>query len=296
MTDPTRARVLVTAAELADELGGDPADHAQPVLLDVRWSLAQPDGRDAFEHGHLPGAVFVDLESELAGQPSPTAGRHPLPEPADLQAAARRWGLRDGARVVVYDDVGGTSAARAWWLLRWSGLPDVRILDGGLAGWRTARGPLEAGPATPEPGDVVLPLAAGTAPPAMPTTDADGVASWTGVLLDARAGERYRGEREPVDPRAGHVPGARSAPTTENLAVSGAFRPPGLLRERFAALGAIPGSDVAVYCGSGVTAAHEIAALASVGVDAALYPGSWSQWSADPGRPAATGEQSRQTH
>ncbi|GAA4287700.1 sulfurtransferase [Georgenia daeguensis] len=279
-----REQVLVGAEELAREL----AAPEPPAVLDVRWSLAEPDGRPAYRSGHVPGAVLVDLETELAAPPSPAAGRHPLPDPADLQASARRWGLRRGGRVVVYDDAGGTSAARAWWLLRWAGLSDVRILDGALAAWRRTGLPLESGDVVPEPGDVVLPLAAG-ADAAMPTTDADGAAAWPGVLLDARAGERYRGEHEPVDPRAGHVPGARSAPTTENLADDGTFLPPAELCRRFAGLGVEPGTAVGVYCGSGVTAAHEVAALASIGVDATLYPGSWSQWAADPARPAATG-------
>lgn len=282
-----REQVLIGAEELSRDLAApDP-----PAVLDVRWSLAEPDGRPAYRSGHVPGAVFVDLERELAAPPAPAAGRHPLPDPADLQESARRWGLRRGGRVVVYDDVGGTSAARAWWLLRWAGLRDVRILDGALAAWRRAGLPLESGDVVPEPGDVVLPLAAGGAGPGMRTTDADGAAAWPGVLLDARAGERYRGEHEPVDPRAGHVPGARSAPTTENLADDGTFLPPAELRRRFAGLGVRPGAAVGVYCGSGVTAAHEVAALASIGVDATLYPGSWSQWSADPARPAATGPQ-----
>jgi thiosulfate/3-mercaptopyruvate sulfurtransferase len=282
-----REQVLIGAEELAREL----AAPEPPAVLDVRWSLAEPDGRPAYRSGHVPGAVLVDLERELAAPPSPAAGRHPLPDPADLQASARRWGLRRGGRVVVYDDAGGTSAARAWWLLRWAGLNDVRILDGVLPAWRRAGLPLESGDVVPEPGDVVLPLAAGDAGPGMPTTDADGAAAWPGVLLDARAGERYRGEHEPVDPRAGHVPGARSAPTTENLTGDGTFLPPAELRRRFAGLGVEPGTAVGVYCGSGVTAAHEVAALASIGVDATLYPGSWSQWSADPARPAATGPQ-----
>lgn len=284
-----RERVLVTVEELAREL----AFARRPAVLDVRWSLARPDGRADYRAGHVPGAVFVDLETELAAPPSPAEGRHPLPDPARLQAAARRWGLRRGDRVVVYDDVGGTSAARAWWLLRWAGLHDVRILDGALAAWRRSGGAVETGDVEPLPGDVVLPLAAGTAGPGMATTDADGAAAWPGrgVLLDARAAERYRGEVEPVDPRAGHVPGARSAPTTANLRPDGIFLPEEELRRRFSAVGVSEGAPVAVYCGSGVTASHEIAALAAAGVDAALYPGSWSQWSADPLRPAATGAQ-----
>ncbi|MBT0994371.1 sulfurtransferase [Cellulomonas sp. DKR-3] len=275
--DEVRAAVLVDAVTLAGELAGD----EPPALLDVRWALGRADGHEQYLAGHLPGAVFVDLDRELAAPPSAQAGRHPLPDVATLEAAARRWGLREGAPVVAYDASGGTSAARAWWLLRWAGLRDVRLLDGGLAAWTGAGLSLEPGEVTPEAGDVVL--GAG----ALPTIDADGAAAWDGALLDARAGERYRGEVEPVDPRAGHIPGAVSAPTGENLDADGAFLPADRLRERFRALGAAAGAPVAVYCGSGVTATHEVAALASIGVEASLYPGSWSQWSHDPARPVA---------
>ncbi|MGY1810741.1 sulfurtransferase [Blastococcus sp. SYSU D00669] len=271
--------VLLRAEELL-------AGRGRVVLLDVRWALGDDRGHERYLAGHLPGAVFVDLESELADPPSPAGGRHPLPSLPRLQAAARRWGVRAGDRVVAYDDTGGAAAARAWWLLRWGGLADVRLLDGGLAAWQRAGGPVETGEVVPEPGDVVLtgggmPVVGADAAAALPATG--------GLLLDARAAERYRGEVEPVDPRAGHVPGAVSAPTTANLAADGTFLPAAALRERFAALGVAAGRPVAVYCGSGVTAAHEVAALAEVGVEAALWPGSWSQWSADPARPAATG-------
>lgn len=285
--DAVRQRVLVTAEALRAELA---EGEGRPVaLLDVRWTLGRPDGRPAFAQGHLPGAVYVDLETELAAPPSPEAGRHPLPELADLAAAARRWGVRQGQRVVVYDDVGATSAARAWWLLRWGGVRSVRILDGGLPAWVAAGGTLETGPSTPEPGDVVL--VGGR----LPVIDLDEASWWPerGALLDARAGERFRGEVEPVDPRAGHIPGAVSAPTVDNLTPDGRFRPAAELRERFTALGVARASYSAVYCGSGVTACHEIAALASIGLPAVLYPGSWSQWSADPGRPAAVGDERR---
>ena len=234
-----------------------------------------------------PGAVFVDLETELADPPSPAEGRHPLPSLQRLQAAARRWGdPRRRRRSSPTTPPAAWPRRRAWWLLRWGGLTDVRLLDGGLAAWRRAGGPLEAGDVVPEPGDVVAHRRrhAGAA-----IDEAAALPRVRGVLLDARAGERYRGEIEPVDPRAGHVPGAVSAPTTENLAPDGRFRPPAELRERFAALGVRPGTPVGVYCGSGVTAAHEVAALAAAGVEAALWPGSWSQWSADPAREAATG-------
>jgi thiosulfate/3-mercaptopyruvate sulfurtransferase len=270
--------VLISAAELL-------AAERRPVLLDVRWALGDTRGREKYRDGHLPGAVFADLETELADPPTPEHGRHPMPSLQRLQAVARRWGIREGDAVVAYDATGGMAAARAWWLLRWGGLPDVRLLDGGVAAWQRAGGTLETGDVVPEPGDVTL---TGGGMPVL-TIDEAAALPGSGVLLDARAAERFRGEVEPVDPRAGHVPGAVSAPTTENLAPDGTFRPADELAERFAVLGARPGATVGVYCGSGVTAAHEVAALAVVGIDAALWPGSWSQWSNDPARPAATG-------
>lgn len=274
--------ILIAVDELASMLAGPRA----PVLLDVRWALGDPHGHHHYLTGHLPGAVYVDLETELAGPPSPEAGRHPLPDVAELQAAARRWGIRNGDSVVAYDDVGGMSAARAWWLLRWAGLADVRLLDGGFGAWKAAGRPVDTGEVLPPQGDVTLRAGA------MPTVDADGAArvARDGVLLDARAAERYRGEAEPIDPVAGHIPGALSAPTAENLDADGGFRPADQLRNRFEALGASGAGTVAVYCGSGVTAAHQIAALAVAGIDAALYPGSWSQWSNDSARPVATGD------
>ena len=275
----TRTDVIVDALGLAEALAGD----EPPVLLDVRWALGQKDGHERYLAGHLPGAVFVDLDTELAAPASPQHGRHPLPDVAALEASARRWGVSAERPVVAYDAVGGTSAARVWWLLRWAGLTDVRLLDGGLGAWSAAGLPLEAGSVTPEPGDVVLVRGA------LATIGADDAAGWTGSLLDARAAERYAGEVEPVDPQAGHIPGAVSAPTASNLDADGTFLAADALRDRFRALGAAAGAPVAVYCGSGVTAAHEVAALASVGIEAALYPGSWSQWSSDESRPVATG-------
>jgi thiosulfate/3-mercaptopyruvate sulfurtransferase len=270
--------VLVSAAELV-------ALDRKPVLLDVRWALGDDRGREKYLAGHLPGAVFVDLETELADPATPADGRHPLPSVQRLQSAARRWGIRAGDPVVAYDDSGGTAAARAWWLLRWGGLRDVWLLDGGLAAWRRAGGELEPGDVVPVAGNVALTGGA------MPVLSIDEAAAWppSGVLLDARAGERYRGETEPVDARAGHVPGAVSAPTTDNLSPDGTFRPAPDLTGRFAALGVRAGVPVGVYCGSGVTAAHEVAALAVAGIEAALWPGSWSQWSADPARPVGVG-------
>jgi thiosulfate/3-mercaptopyruvate sulfurtransferase len=258
---------------------------AVPRLLDVRWRLGDPTGRQQFLAGHVPGAVFVDLDRELAAPASPPAGRHPLPSVDRLQAAARGWGLREGETVVVYDDNGSMSAARAWWLLRWGGVETVYLLDGGLSAWRAAGGALATGPATPEPGDINL------TPGHMPTVQIDGVGEvpGRGLLLDARAAERFRGDSEPIDPRAGHIPGAVSGPTSENLTADGRFRPAGELADRFVALGARHDAALAVYCGSGVTAAHEIAALSIAGFEAALYPGSWSEWSNHGDRPVATG-------
>ena len=254
-------------------------------VLDVCWSLGGPPGRPLHEAGHIPGAVYADLDTELAGHGAPEEGRHPLPATADLERAARGWGIRQGDTVVVHDGGGNTAAARAWWLLRDAGIQDVRILDGALPAWVAAGLPLVAGSTAPEPGDVTL--TRGT----LPTLDEDAAAeiARTDVLLDARAGERYRGEVEPVDPRAGHIPGAVSAPTAENLDAGGAFLTADALRARYAALRIRPGDPVGVYCGSGVTAAHEIAALAIAGIDATLYPGSWSAWSNRPELPVATG-------
>lgn len=258
-----------------------------PVVLDVRWALGDPHGRDHYAEGHIPGAVYVDLDRELAAPPSAEGGRHPLPPFADLRAAARRWGAREGQPVVVYDDLGNTAAARAWWLLRYAGVSRVTLLDGALGAWRAAGLPLESGiPAEPEPGDVLLESGG------LPLTDADGAAELasSGLLLDARAAERYRGEVEPVDPRAGHIPGAVSAPTGENLAADGTFLSADVLRKRFEEQGAGAATRIGVYCGSGVTAAHQIAALEIAGFEAVLFPGSWSAWSADPSRPASKGD------
>jgi thiosulfate/3-mercaptopyruvate sulfurtransferase len=273
--------VLVTAADLL-------AGKGRVVLLDVRWALGDDQGREKYLAGHLPGAVFVDLETELADPPSPEAGRHPLPSLQRLQSAARRWGIRNGDAVVAYDATGGLAAARAWWLLRWGGLPEVRLLDGGVDAWARAGGRLDSGDVVPDPGDVTL---TGGEMPVLSIDQAAELPASGGVLLDARAAERYRGEVEPIDPRAGHVPGAVSAPTTANLEPDGTFLRMTELVDRFVTLGVGPRTTVGVYCGSGVNAAHEVAALAAAGIEAALWPGSWSQWAADPSRPASTGRQ-----
>ena len=293
-----RLGLLISARALAAELAGEPA----PVLLDARWRLAGPPGIDSYRQGHLPGAVFADLDRDLAGPPGP-GGRHPLPDPAAFQAAMRVAGVGHDRPVVVYDDGDAMAAARAWWTLRYFGHRDVRVLDGGYRAWTGAGLPVTAAGSAPEPGDF-------TAEPGhMPVLDAAGAQATAraGLLLDARAGERYRGEAEPVDPVAGHIPGAVSAPTAGNANPDGTFRVRAELAARFASLGAVPAPGrpvdapagapgagtpaipVGAYCGSGVTAAHEVLALALAGIPAALYVGSWSDWITDPGRPVATG-------
>ena len=275
---------LIDVESLAGELSGG----APPVLLDVRWRLGGPPGIDSYRAGHLPGAVFVNLDTDLAGAPG-AGGRHPLPAAADFEAAMRRAGVRNTRPVVVYDDGDSTIAARAWWTLRYFGHDQVRVLDGGLRAWAAAGQPVTVDEPAVTAGDFT---AAGGQ---LPVLDAAGAAALarSGVLLDARAGERYRGETEPVDPVAGHIPGALSAPTAGNVGPDGRFLPPGELRRRFEGLGITTGQPVApevgAYCGSGVTAAHEVLALDLAGIPASLYVGSWSGWTTDPGRPVATG-------
>lgn len=274
------SQVLVDADALAEQMLSD----RPPVILDVRWQLGRTDGRDRYRRGHLPGAVYVDLDTELADPPSAASGRHPLPAPTRLQESARRWGVDDTSPVVVYDDIGNRASARAWWLLRWGGHADVRILDGGLSAWESAGLRVSTGDSAPRPGAVTL-RAGG-----LPSVTIDEVAEVAPptVLVDARADERYRGEVEPVDPRAGHIPGAVNVPTAGNLDADGRFLSPSDLRARFAGSGVTGAGPVIVYCGSGVNAAHELVALEVAGIGGGvLYPGSWSQWSADPDRPAA---------
>jgi thiosulfate/3-mercaptopyruvate sulfurtransferase len=268
----SRDDVLITATELAQRLAtGEPL-----TILDVRWQLTEPDGRAAYERGHLPGAVYASLEDELSDHSVVGRGRHPLPSGSSVEAAARRWGVRTGVPVIVYDDWNRAGSARAWWVLTAAGIADVHILDGGLSAWS---GPLETGTVRPEPGDVTVAhhdLYAGV----RPTLTAE-QAAVANVLLDARAPERFRGDVEPVDPVAGHIPGARNVPSTGLLSEDGRF----LLEGLSDWIGDVDG----VYCGSGVTASVVIAALAAEGTDAALYPGSWSEWCSDPTRPVATG-------
>lgn len=277
---------LISAAELADEL-----EDAPPVVLDVRWTPAGPSLDDHLA-AHLPGAVFLDLDTELAAPPSvpPAAGRHPLPEAAALQQVWRRAGISGSTPVVVHDHGDSSIAARAWWLLRWSGHTDVRVLDGGLAAWRAAGLPTASGPSDPpEPGWMSV------VPGGMPVADRGRVATAaTGavLLLDARAAARYRGEHEPLDPVAGHIPGAVNLPLTDLVTAQGTFRSREEIAERFAAAG-ISVADasrrpVVASCGSGVTACHLVLAGELVGLELALFPDSFSGW-IGAGLPVATG-------
>ena len=291
----TRTNVLVTVPELADLLLAGSA--APLALLDVRWTLGEVpgSGRQRYAAGHLPGAAFLDLESALTRHTGDRRdGRHPLPVPAVLRDALAEAGVRAGQQIVVYDEPGSFAAGRAWWVLRWVGLP-VRVLDGGLTAWTAAGHPLESGDAEipSVPASDSLPLLPPLTGGHFPTLSADDAATAPdrGVLVDVRAPERFRGEVEPIDPIAGHIPGAINLPVAGLFAADGHLPDEVTLRERLApALAAADaGEEVAAYCGSGVSAAQAVLALASLGVPAALFPGSWSAWSNDPTRPVATG-------
>ncbi|WP_018334559.1 sulfurtransferase [Actinomycetospora chiangmaiensis] len=300
---PNTEGPLVAAADLVAELAGGPAGtDGRPVVLDVRWRLTPPPkkrtrrrpdpvGEPDFDAGHVPGAVFVDVDSELAGPPGP-AGRHPLPDPDDLQTTLRRAGIGPSTPVVVHDGVGagdGMAAARAWWVLRWAGLApgQVRVLDGGFDAWTAAGGPTSTvSGGVRAQGDVDV---AGGAMPVLTAESAASVAR-DATLLDARAAERYRGETEPIDPVAGHIPGAVNVPVGQVLAADGRWRPPAELAEL---LEPVVGTGSGAYCGSGVSAAMLVLAAEIAGVrppedPLALYVGSWSNWVAGK-RPVETG-------
>ncbi|OBB91669.1 sulfurtransferase [Mycobacterium sp. 852002-40037_SCH5390672] len=281
-----RSQVLITAAELADII----AAGAPVTILDVRWRVDDPDGRAAYLDGHIPGAVYVSLDDDLSDHAVSGRGRHPLPSGRALEAAARNWGIRQDALVVVYDDWNRAGSARAWWVLTAAGIDNVRILDGGLAAWRSAGQRLETGRVDPAPGNVTVPhddLYAGS----RRTLTAERVADDTVTLLDARAPERYRGDIEPLDPVAGHIPGAKNLPSGTVLAPDGTFLADDALAQLLSDRAIERHDAVAAYCGSGVTATVAIAALAAMGREAALYPGSWSEWSSDPDRPVERGGQ-----
>ena len=271
---------LVTADELADLLA-----RGEVKVLDVQYNLRGTPGPELYAAAHLPGAAHLDLDTALAGPPG-VRGRHPLPDPAVLEQALRRCGVDDDDEVVVYDQATSLASGRAWWVLRWAGHPQVRVLDGGLAAWRAADLPVTADVPTPAPGTLTV------RPGSVPLLDAGGAAEMArlGVLLDARAAERYRGETEPIDKVAGHVPGSVNLPMADLLAPDGRFLPPDEVRRRAAAAGVHRDTPVGTSCGSGVTAAQLALALHTAGIDAIPYVGSWSEWIEDPSRPVERGD------
>jgi thiosulfate/3-mercaptopyruvate sulfurtransferase len=277
-------RPLITPRELANMLSAP----EPPTVVDLRWALTGPPGRVDYRAGHLPGAVFLDVDTELAGPPGP-GGRHPLPYPAALQATLRAAGIGPTTTVVAYDAADGSVAARLWWLLRWAGHRAVAVLDGGISAWRVAGLPVSSEVPRPQAGTITV------RPGEMPVLDARQAAALArnGVLLDARAAPRYRGETEPVDPRAGHIPGAVNAPVSELTDAQGHWLAPARLRELALRWG-VAGTEVGSYCGSGINAcalilALELAAVTTPERPAALYVGSWSQWCTEADRPVATG-------
>jgi len=272
----SRAKTLITADELARLLN----TNKPVVLLDVVDEPgAAPDNRPK-----IPGALSVDLATDFSGKPTPKAGRRPLPDIVALQSKARAWGISSNSMVVVYDNSGGAQASRAWWTLRWAAVANVRVLDGGLDSWTAAGRPTSdhLAKSAAHAGDVVLSTGH------LPTINADEAARLArqSRLFDARPRASYLGE--PGKAGTGHIPGAIHAPSAGNIA-DGQFKSNDELRARFRSLGADGSAKIGVYCGSGNAAAHAIAAMSAVGLDAALYVGSWSAWSADPSRPAATG-------
>ena len=281
-----RTQVLISAAELSELLGaGDPL-----TILDVRWRLDEPDGYATYLQGHIPGAVYVSLEDELTDHTVAGRGRHPLPSGRNVEASAQRWGIRAGVPTVVYDDWNRAGSARAWWVLTAAGLSDVRILDGGLSAWRSAGGRLATGLVTPRPGNAKTlhdNLYAG----ALPTLTAQQADAAEVTLLDARSPERFRGDVEPVDRVAGHIPGAKNLPSGDVLAADGTFLAAGELGPLLSNHGIEREGQFGAYCGSGVTATITLAALATMGYRAALFPGSWSEWSSDPARAVARGSE-----
>ena len=270
---------LVTADELATELS-----RGRVRVLDVQYNLRGIHGTELYAAAHVPGAPHLDLDTALAGPPG-VRGRHPLPEPSVLEAALRDCGVDDDDDLVVYDQQTSLASARAWWVLRWAGHPAVRVLDGGLAAWRRAGHPVTSEVPRPGRGSVTV------RPGSVPVLNAVGAADMarSGVLLDARTPERFRGEEEPIDRVAGHVPGAVNLPMTELLAADGTFLAPEQVRRRAAAVGVHRDTPVGTSCGSGVTAAQLALALHEAGIEAIPYVGSWSEWIEDGSRPVALG-------
>lgn len=273
--------LLISASELNSALSAE----AAPRILDIRWDLGKPDGRPDYLEAHIPGAVYVDLTTELATVGDPGDGVAPMPSVATLQAAARRWGLNRGDRVVVYDNASGIVAGRALWLLRHAGVDGVRLLDGGLADWQAQGFAVESGDVEPVPGSIELAYGGIE----ILTRDDVGAFAQNGLLLDARAPQKYTGEDEPLEPRAGHIPGAVSAPAGANLGAEGRYRSLEDLAKHYEGLGVTKGRPVGVYCGGGISCSADFIVLSELGYDVAVYPGSWSEYSAHPELPVATG-------
>lgn len=276
---------LISAADLAQQY-----TQAGWVVLDCRHDLASPQaGRQRYDAGHIPGAQFASLDQDLAdharGPGGAFRGRHPLPDPDVFVETLRRWGINDDSQVIVYDAQGGMFAARLWWMLRWVGHEAVAVLDGGLPAWTAHGMPLSSEPAASSRGNLQRRAAL------VRSVGADDILTQPGLaVLDARAPDRFRGENETLDPIGGHIPGAKNRFFKDNLQADGRFKPAVQLRQELGALVASPASAV-MQCGSGVTACHNLLALEVAGMPgAALYPGSWSEWCSDAGRPVATGD------
>ena len=264
---------LIEVEDLAGRLVPD-RPGAPLTVIDVSWAPPGSPSSSLYADGHIPGARDVELTRDLAGNPGGN-GRLPLPSAAALTARLQEWGVSQGDVVVATDRSDGRASARAWWVLRHAGI-DARILDGGTSAWVDAGFSLERGAMSARPrGDAMARFGV------MPVVDWRGARDWPshGILLDARSAARYDGVNETLDPRAGHIPGAVSAPVSGYVTADGRFRSPDDLRDRFLQLDVAPGRDVAVYCGAAVAGAQEVAALAIAGIDAALYVGSWSEWS-----------------
>jgi thiosulfate/3-mercaptopyruvate sulfurtransferase len=281
MLDDLRRQVLLTPAELRQlQLEG-----RDVVVLAVQ-SINPYTGAPSIRDRRVPGAIDTEAYTDFQAPSSPSQGARPLPAIEQLQAAARRWGLHPEATIVIYDSDRSMVAARAWWVLRWAGLKDVRVLDGGLPAWLAAGLPVDTSPATASPSTITL------TPGHMPELDADAAQALArqGVLLDARIRPNYIGgsSAEGMPPR-GHIPGAISAPAPDNVTDYGNFADSDVLRAMYEALGADGAKQVGVYCGAGMSAAHSVLALKAIGIDAGMYPGSWSQWANDPARPVTRG-------
>lgn len=281
MTDQTRQAVLLTPAQLHAMMGqGDDL-----IILAVQ-SLNPYTGKPSIRDIRIPGAIDTEAYADFQSAPTPEAGQRPLPSIEAFEASAQSWGLRPEATIVVYDSDRSMTAARAWWVLRWAGLPDVRVLDGGMPAWLAAELPVTQTVPTPTPSQIKL------SPGHMPEFDADTAQDFAhnGVLLDARIRPNYIGGPSPEGaPPRGHIPGALSAPAPDNVTDYGNFADSDVLTELYAALGVDGQKPVGVYCGAGMSAAHSVLALAAIGIEAAMYPGSWSQWANQPGRPVARG-------